>query len=76
MAQAHPGPQEGREGADFSPFPLIGIGVLMRRSTGAPGDVSPGSVPARSTTSPHVRSVSDMEWRTSTTRPLSGQRYS
>ena len=72
-------PQAGPHGA-VGPLeaerPVKGTGALINRWTGAAAGVPSALTSAREQRSPHVSTVSDIEWRTSTVRPFCGQRYS
>lgn len=78
-----PGPQEwGRPPPDdpaeeppAGPAPPM-LARLTTFSTGVLRGVRPGSIPARSQTSPHVRRVSAIGWETSTISAVVSQRYS
>jgi len=71
-AQAQDGPQDGGDGAWDSRL-TSGTPAEITRRTGASAGVSPGSAPVRLHSSPHVRIISAMPWRTSTVRSLSSQ---
>ena len=74
-----PGPQEwggpSPDGPPEGPAPPM-LARLTTFSTGVLAGVLPGSIPARSQTSPQVRSVSDIGWETSTISAVRSQRYS